>query len=56
MLGAKIRVMSTNMNLKKNVSHIVIATRKLTEYPLNLDSALDSDKAVIFQPRLGLNQ
>ncbi|WP_445243569.1 MULTISPECIES: DUF6883 domain-containing protein [unclassified Microcoleus] len=44
------------MNLKKNVSHLVIASRKLTEYPLNLDNALGSDKAVIFQGCLGLNQ
>ncbi|WP_333438927.1 DUF6883 domain-containing protein [Microcoleus sp. D2_18a_D3] len=44
------------MKLKKNVSHLVIAPRKLTEYPLNLDNDLGSDKAVIFQGRLGLNQ
>ncbi|WP_445305905.1 DUF6883 domain-containing protein [Microcoleus sp. T3_A4] len=44
------------MKLKKLVSHLVIAPRKLAEYPLNLDNALGSNKAVIFQGCLGLNQ
>ncbi|WP_445252096.1 MULTISPECIES: DUF6883 domain-containing protein [unclassified Microcoleus] len=30
--------------------------RKSTQYPLNLDNAVGSNNAVIFHPRLGLNQ
>ncbi|WP_333342883.1 DUF6883 domain-containing protein [Microcoleus sp. T3B2] len=38
------------------VSNLVIEPRNLTEYALNLDNAVGSYKAVIFQRRLGLNQ
>ncbi|WP_445251185.1 DUF6883 domain-containing protein [Microcoleus sp. D3_18a_C4] len=38
------------------VSHLVIDPRNLTEYALNFDNAVGSDKAVIFQRRLGLNE
>ncbi|WP_293131438.1 DUF6883 domain-containing protein [Microcoleus sp. bin38.metabat.b11b12b14.051] len=41
------------MKLKEIVSHLVIAPQKLTEYALNLDNPVGSDKAVIFQRCLG---
>jgi hypothetical protein len=44
------------MKLKELVSHLVIDPRKLTEYALNLDNPVGSDKAVIFQRRLGFSQ
>ncbi|MEG4067464.1 hypothetical protein QUA42_08920 [Microcoleus sp. Pol11C2] len=44
------------MNLKELVSPLVIDPRKLTEYALNLDNPVGSDKAVIFQRRLGFSQ
>lgn len=44
------------MKLKEIVSHLVIDSRKLTEYALNSDNPVGSDKAVIFQRRLGFNQ
>lgn len=44
------------MKLKELVSHLVIDHRKLTEYALNLDNPVGSDKAVIFQRRLGFSQ
>ena len=44
------------MKLKELVSHLVIAPGKLTEYALNLDNAVGSNKAVIFQHRLGFSQ
>lgn len=44
------------MKLKEIVSDLVIDPRKLTEYALNSDNPVGSDKAVIFQRRLGFNQ
>jgi hypothetical protein len=44
------------MKLKELVSHLVIDARKLTEYALNLDNPVGSNKAVIFQRRLGFSQ
>lgn len=44
------------MKLKELVSHLVIDSRKLTEYALNVDNPVGSDKAVIFQRRLGFSQ
>ena len=41
------------MKLKEIVSHLVIDPRKLTEYALNLDNPVGSDKAIIFQRCLG---
>lgn len=44
------------MKLKEIVSHLVIDPQKLTEYALNSDNPVGSDKAVIFQRRLGFTR
>lgn len=44
------------MKLKEVVSDLVIDPRKLTEYALNSDNPVGSDKALIFQRRLGFDR
>ncbi|MGL5062525.1 MAG: DUF6883 domain-containing protein [Microcoleus sp.] len=44
------------MKLKEIVSDLVIDPRKLTEYALNSDNPVGSDKAIIFQRCLGFDR
>ncbi len=44
------------MKLGDIVTHLVIDSRKLTEYALNPDNPIGADKAVMFQRHLGFTR
>jgi hypothetical protein len=44
------------MKLREIVSRIIIDSRKLTDYALNLENPVGRDKAVMFQRHLGFTQ
>jgi filamentous hemagglutinin len=44
------------MTLREIVSRIIIDSRKLTDYALNLENPVGRDKAVMFHRHLGFTQ
>jgi hypothetical protein len=44
------------MKLREIVTRIIIDSRKLTDYALNLENPVGRDKAVMFQRHLGFTQ